>query len=390
MLPLKILPSSVLLTLGLLAAVVSGQQQRRVIGFDAEGRITIQGDRGRLGLRGSASSEFVPTLSKRDESEVIFPQEKQEQEGEVQTEALILDRLSGSGTLERQQTPRRLGGVLVANEQVVGPPCTARNGIIGDCRQLIKCVRFFFEIELLRSAPCPLPGGVRGVCCPHILVLREPEVEEDPWQKGCPSNIICPPKPPNVVIPNIRASDIRTASNIAKKNIIARQRLQASLFKKGFFTKKGTSAFGFSRFKQTNRFSTARGKEAEVFTSKFSKLDQKYTAGNRDFKPAGCKFQAGQRPGQVCPPHIFTEGVTNPRDLPVSSKFMRKGGVQEIPNTGWDMQQHGANILGKLKHSFAEVTTSRVRRRRGDPSYLWPAISKGSFSSLNIAPEQGK
>ena len=34
------------------------------------------------------------------------------------------------------------------------------------------CSRFFFEIELLRSAPCPLPGGVRGVCCPHILVLR--------------------------------------------------------------------------------------------------------------------------------------------------------------------------------------------------------------------------
>ena len=141
------------------------------------------------------------------------------------------------------------------------------------------CPRFFFEIDLLRSAPCPLPGGVRGVCCPHILVLRltstgdlviwssdhnptimlkniwwhwshhrEPEVEEDPWQKGCPSNIICPPKPPNVVIPNIRfeditnlvnlrlflirnilyirASDIRTASNIAKKNIVARQRLQ--------------------------------------------------------------------------------------------------------------------------------------------------------------------
>ena len=90
-------------------------------------KLWSQGDRGRLGLRGSASSEFVPTLSKRDESEVIFPQEKQEQEGDVQTEALILDRLSGSGTLERQQTPRRLGGVLVANEQVVGPPCTARS-----------------------------------------------------------------------------------------------------------------------------------------------------------------------------------------------------------------------------------------------------------------------
>lgn len=91
----------------------------------------LQGDRSRLGLRGSASSEFVPTLSKRDESEVIFPQEKQKQERqEVQIEALTLDRLSGgkvSITLERQQTPRRLGGVLVANEQVVGPPCTARS-----------------------------------------------------------------------------------------------------------------------------------------------------------------------------------------------------------------------------------------------------------------------
>ena len=90
-------------------------------------KLWLQGDRSRLGLRGSASSEFVPTLSKRDESEVIFPQEKQE----VQTEALTLDRLSGgkvSITLERQQqTPRRLGGVLVANEQVVGPRCAARS-----------------------------------------------------------------------------------------------------------------------------------------------------------------------------------------------------------------------------------------------------------------------
>ena len=96
-------------------------------------KLWSQGDRGRLGLRGSASSEFVPTLSKRDESEVIFPQqETQKQEGgEMQTESLALDRLSGdkvSVTLERQlQTPRRLGGVLVANEQVVGPPCTARS-----------------------------------------------------------------------------------------------------------------------------------------------------------------------------------------------------------------------------------------------------------------------
>ena len=101
--------------------------------FVASCKLWLQGDRSRLGLRGSASSEFMPTLSKRDESEVIFPQETKElkEEGRgVQTEDLTLDRLSGgqvSITLERQQTPRRLGGVLVANEQVVGPPCTARS-----------------------------------------------------------------------------------------------------------------------------------------------------------------------------------------------------------------------------------------------------------------------
>ena len=70
----------------------------------------------------------MPTLSKRDESEVIFPQEIEDQRVQ-QTEDLTLNRLAGgqvSITLERQQTPRRLGGVLVANEQVVGPPCTAR------------------------------------------------------------------------------------------------------------------------------------------------------------------------------------------------------------------------------------------------------------------------
>ena len=112
--------------------VVVACQNKSVANIVAYYKLWLQGDRSRLGLRGSASSEFVPTLFKRDESEVIFPQqEKQEQKGgEVQTESLTVDRLSGgkvSITLERQQqTERRLGGVLVANEQVVGPPCTAR------------------------------------------------------------------------------------------------------------------------------------------------------------------------------------------------------------------------------------------------------------------------
>ena len=47
-----------------------------------------------------------------------------------------------------------------------------RNGIQGDCRLLIKCVRFFFEIKSLQSSPCSLADGGQGVCCPHSLVLQ--------------------------------------------------------------------------------------------------------------------------------------------------------------------------------------------------------------------------
>jgi len=156
-----------------------------------------------------------------------------------------------------------LGGVLVANEQVLGPPCTARNGIRGDCRLLIKCVRFFFEIKTLQSSPCSLGNGVQGVCCPHTLVLQSDLVSKPADEKaGCPRNIICPPAPPVVVIPNIRASDIQEAATVALNNIRQRQKFQESLFKRGVFVKKDTSAFAQQRFKQTNRFSSQQGIQA--------------------------------------------------------------------------------------------------------------------------------
>jgi len=155
---------------------------------------------------------------------------------------------------------RGLGGILVANEQVKGSPCAARNGVRGDCRLLIKCVRFFFEIESLQSVTCDLGGGLRGVCCPHTLVLQRPIV--DVIAPGCPSNIICRPIPPVVIIPNIRPADISEAATIALKNIQQRQRFQEALFKKGIFVKKKTSAFASQRFKQTNRFATFEGIKA--------------------------------------------------------------------------------------------------------------------------------
>ena len=81
--------------------------QRSVIGFDSEGRITIQGDNSRLGQRGGVSSEavpedrqeFLPTLSGRGKEVQV------EGRSGVHTQSLTLNRLSGgpvSITIERQ------------------------------------------------------------------------------------------------------------------------------------------------------------------------------------------------------------------------------------------------------------------------------------------------
>jgi len=49
------------------------------------------------------------------------------------------------------------------------------------------------------------------------------------------SNIIQPPEEPFVVIPNIRASDISAAVDIAFKNINKREKVAESLFNKQIF-----------------------------------------------------------------------------------------------------------------------------------------------------------
>ena len=47
--------------------------------------------------------------------------------------------------------------------------CTTNSGTTGQCRPLVKCVKFVHEIPLLRNQPCRLVTGEKGVCCPHIV-----------------------------------------------------------------------------------------------------------------------------------------------------------------------------------------------------------------------------
>merc|ERR1712013_357094 len=238
-----------------------------IIGFDANGRITIQRAGGtiqRLGStrkRGAQSfsvqpgEPFLPVLSSRTESQDVVDARQQLQQQLNLQEALARQLQSQAEQLIRQQTgpvsitietdsaslpltntipasTAGLGGILVANEQVSGSPCAARNGVRGDCRLLIKCIRFFFELEVLQSVTCDLGGGLRGICCPHTLLLDPPVVDSVSFKPSCPSNIICRPNAPVVVIPDIRLADITEAANIAIRNIKARQKFATALFKK--------------------------------------------------------------------------------------------------------------------------------------------------------------
>ena len=48
--------------------------------------------------------------------------------------------------------------------------CVTGDGGRGQCRPLVKCVRFMHEVAELERRPCRLLDGEQGVCCPHIVI----------------------------------------------------------------------------------------------------------------------------------------------------------------------------------------------------------------------------
>ena len=50
------------------------------------------------------------------------------------------------------------------------PECTRTGGGRGQCRPLVKCVRFIHEVTELQKRPCSIGNGERGVCCPHVVI----------------------------------------------------------------------------------------------------------------------------------------------------------------------------------------------------------------------------
>ena len=64
--------------------------------------------------------------------------------------------------------------ITVASRQLVlgqrVSECTRAGGERGQCRPLVKCVRFIHEVTELQKRPCSIGNGERGVCCPHVVI----------------------------------------------------------------------------------------------------------------------------------------------------------------------------------------------------------------------------
>ena len=61
-------------------------------------------------------------------------------------------------------------GALALGQQQQVPECTRAGGGRGQCRPLVKCVRFIHEVTELQRRPCSIGNGERGVCCPHVVI----------------------------------------------------------------------------------------------------------------------------------------------------------------------------------------------------------------------------
>ena len=62
------------------------------------------------------------------------------------------------------------------NATVVFAFCTTsftREKVPGVCKPLVKCVRFFHEIQQVSDRPCTLKTGETGVCCPYFSTPKK-------------------------------------------------------------------------------------------------------------------------------------------------------------------------------------------------------------------------
>lgn len=155
----------------------------------------------------------------------------------------------------------QLGFVLIlvqlAEGQLTGF-CTTLQGNQGQCKPLVKCVRFVHEIPLLQNQPCQLLTGELGVCCPHIVIGTAT------FRKPRRNNVLRRPPRPPVPIPQIQRNDIQQASIGAIQRQEFRRQIEARLRQAGLVIPRGSQSpvAKHKRLQKTSNKARSLGKKA--------------------------------------------------------------------------------------------------------------------------------
>eukprot|EP00095_Tigriopus_kingsejongensis_P002572 maker-scaffold274_size229011-snap-gene-1.21 protein:Tk02572 transcript:maker-scaffold274_size229011-snap-gene-1.21-mRNA-1 annotation:"chorion peroxidase-like" len=181
--------------------------------------------------------------------------------------------------MRQQKTLPVIGllGVLVSliSTEVRGQSvgfCTTLHGKQGQCKPLVKCVRFVHEIPLLQNQPCQLLTGEVGVCCPHIVIgtatFRKPR-----------RNTVLrrPPRPP-VPLPPIRTNDIQQANFGAEQRLQVRRQIEAGLRQAGLVISRGslTPVAKHKRLQKTTAKARSLGRKAAKLVEASNQLQQSF------------------------------------------------------------------------------------------------------------------
>lgn len=145
--------------------------------------------------------------------------------------------------------------IASANDTIVFAFCTTsftREKVPGVCKPLVKCVRFFHEIQEVQNRPCTLKTGETGVCCPYFNLPKRPSRRK----------LLRAPPPPKVTIPPIKTKDINTAARVAETKKQGRIGLERNLKKAGLVKKKKGPASIHRKLQRSSKRSKKLSKNA--------------------------------------------------------------------------------------------------------------------------------
>lgn len=86
---------------------------------------------------------------------------------------LVTLNVDGQRRRSRQRSTIKIPSINTSNTTLRNSLCTSpfsKQRVVGQCKPLVKCSRFFHQIPQLSKSSCRLLSGEVGVCCPYVIL----------------------------------------------------------------------------------------------------------------------------------------------------------------------------------------------------------------------------